>query len=216
MKQFIKKNKKGIIGTIFLVLFQSALYLITKLFQTSPTLIGGLKDYSIPFIPKFIYIYIFWYLLIFIVPIILYIKDKFTYYKYFTTYIICIILSDLIFIIYPTTIIRPTIASTNITETIINLVYQLDTPVLNCLPSLHCLVSFLFIYCSINNNKIKIITRIIFILSSLLIILSTLFVKQHVIIDIVSAFIISLPIWLIISKNKIYLKVKKYIEKETS
>lgn len=213
MQKFIIKNQKGIVGIIFLLLFDSTLYFISKLIQTKPNLLTSTLDNKLPFIESFIYIYASWYLLLIIVPIILYCKDKNKYYQYFTATILAVIISNIIFIIYPTTVIRPTIQSNNITNYLINLIYQIDTPAINCFPSLHCLISFLFIY-SIKNEKINKILKIAITILSILVILSTVLIKQHIIIDVISGFILSIIVWIIVTKTNISKYIKKIIEKE--
>ncbi len=213
MKKFILKYHLGIVGTIFLILFETTTYFITKLFETYPHIIYEFNFIKIPFNPYFVYFYCAWYLMLFIIPMHLYIKDKNTYYKYFTSNIISIIISNIIFIIYPTTIIRGNITTNNIASYILNIIYKLDTPILNCLPSTHCLLSFLFIYSLIDTKEINIKFKLIYIIMSILVVLSTLFIKQHVMIDVISALIISIFAYIIVNITNIHNKVNIFIEK---
>ena len=213
MKKFITNNQKGIVGTIFLILFDSTLYLCSKLIQGPPNLLISNIDNKIPFVHMFVYIYAILYILLFLVPLVLYTKNKEKYYQYFVSSILAVIISNIIFIIYPTTVIRPTIPYNNITNYILNIIYQIDTPAINCFPSLHCLISFLFIYyinTSNINNKIKLTISIL----SILVVLSTILIKQHILIDVISAFILSIIIFIIVAKTNIALKTKKIIEKQ--
>ena len=190
-----------------LVAFQSFLYFFSKITPFKPHLMGSAFDSKIPFVPFFIYLYISWYLLLFLIPYIFYKKDKNKFYKFITCSFICAVISSLIYIFYPTTMLRTNIETTGITSFIINFIYIVDTPVINCLPSMHCVLCFLFMLCIPKN--LKLMNKIIIIFISLMVILSTLFIKQHVIIDIISAFIISFSTYIIISKTRVYLKIFK-------
>ncbi|MEG2351370.1 MAG: phosphatase PAP2 family protein [Bacilli bacterium] len=199
-----KLNYKPILITTILIIIQSGFYFFSKLVQSTPTMLSSTLDDKIPFINSFIYPYIIWYLMLFIVPYVVYKYNKNNFYKYCLAYIICVIVSNIIFIVFPTTIIRAEHLGNGVTNLLVKLIYYLDTPALNCLPSLHCIICFLFIYCSINfklPKAFKIITTFL----SIIIIISTLFIKQHVIYDVAAAFIISLISWLISCKyfNKI-------------
>ena len=60
------------------------------------------------------------------------------------------------------------------------------------------------------NNKIKLTITIL----SILVVLSTILIKQHILIDVISAFILSIIIFIIVAKTNIALKTKKIIEKQ--
>ena len=202
-----KKDDKKILLIPLLVVFQSSLYFLCKLGPFKPNLIGSSWDLKLPFIPVFIYFYVSWYLLLFLIPYIFYKNDRESFYKYATCSIICTVIASIIFIFYPTTILRNDIEVTGITSFIINFIYKADTPILNCFPSMHCVLCFLFMF-NIPKNINKIYKVFIWFIS-LMIILSTLFVKQHVIIDVVSAFVICLIVYLVVNNKKLYLKIFK-------
>lgn len=75
---------------------------------------------------------------------------------------------------------------------------------MNCFPSMHCIISFLFIFsvigCRNLSNKYKWVISIL----SCLIVISTLLVKQHVVVDVISGFIISSFVYFIVCKTKIW------------
>ena len=64
----MKKNYKLFLTIASLVIYQSLLYLISKLTPIKTTILTSTIDSLIPFIPYFIYFYIFWYVMLFIVP----------------------------------------------------------------------------------------------------------------------------------------------------
>lgn len=208
-----KLELKPIFISFCLILFQTILYTINKLIQGTPHIIGNNIDTLIPFIVYFIIPYCIWYLLLFIVPYKYYKKDKTLFTKYVLSYILITIVANIIFFIYPTTVIRETLTNTNILYKLTEFIYNIDTPVLNCFPSLHCGISMLWILFTITNKKIDKIFKITITIISILIMASTLFIKQHVFIDLISGNIIALIIFLILQKqNKLITKTKELLK----
>lgn len=199
------KNKKIIGLIILLIVYQTFMYFIAKVTPIEVNLVGNYIDSKIPFVPQFIYAYISWYLMLFIVPYIFFKYNPKSFNNYYVITFICITIVAFIYFLYPTTMNRADIVPSNISELLVNIIYKIDTPVLNCFPSMHCLISFIFIYITLSettlNNKVK----FIIVIWAALVILSTLFVKQHVVVDMVSAFIISFVAFIMVKKIK-YLK----------
>lgn len=207
----IKKKNKIVYVIISLILYQTFLYLITKTSPFKPHYIKIGLDNSIPFIPSFIYFYVSWYAMLFLIPYKIYKNDIEVFYKYILSLAITITVLALIYLFYPTIVVRPDIISTNITLSLLKFIYFIDTPALNCLPSMHCNVCFLFIFYIINSKNINKKSKIIICIWSLIVIISTLFVKQHVILDIISAFIVSFITFIIVNNTNWW---KKYVIEE--
>jgi membrane-associated phospholipid phosphatase len=209
MKKYIKKLEiKPIITTISLVCIQSILYFISKLLQGDLNLVGNVIDTKIPFVPAFFIPYCIWYLMIFIIPYYLYCKDKDKFIKYTMAYILCSMIGNIVFISYPSTVARPTVTGTDIFSLIAKFIYWIDTPT-NCFPSLHCAISMLFILYICESKNTNIITKISVCIISILIMLSTLFTKQHVVVDFISGDILALIVYLIVKPSK---KLPNYIK----
>lgn len=209
MKKYIKKLEiKPIITTISLVCIQSILYFISKLLQGDLNLVGNVIDTKIPFLPVFFIPYCIWYLMIFIIPYYLYCKDKDKFIKYTMAYILCSMIGNIVFISYPSTVARPTVTGTDIFSLIAKFIYWIDTPT-NCFPSLHCAISMLFILYVCESKNTNIITKISVCIISILIMLSTLFTKQHVVVDFISGDILALIVYLIVKPSK---KLPNYIK----
>ena len=203
MKTVLKKIEiKPLLTTVALILFQLVIFFVNKLIQGTPHQIGNFIDDAIPFNSLFIIPYYIWYLLIFIVPYYIYLKDKTKFYRYIIDYIVITLIANVVFIIYPSIVIRPEIEVTNITTFLTNFIYVIDTPAINCFPSLHCAISMLFILttCTIKSANTK--YKIFIFIMSVLIMLSTLFTKQHVFIDLVSGDILAFVVYLIFRNNK--------------
>ena len=185
---------------VFLTLSQVVIYFITKLFLNNEFVLNNLLDDQIPFVPYFIYFYISWYILLFLVPIIYMKYDKKALKKYTYTNFISVLVCGIIFIIFPTTINRPNIEVTSITTWLVNTIYYFDTPAVNCLPSIHSLICFIFI---LSNSKANIKTSykcIIDILSVLIILLS--------------AFIVSSITYIIVTKKETKFSFLSFLHKK--
>ena len=93
------------------------------------------------------------------------------------------IIGFLAFIIYPTAIHRPEIIGTSIFDSLLRLIYSVDNIICAC-PSFHCFCSTIVILILYKCEGIKISTKCFNVIFSLLVYISTLLTKQHVIIDV--------------------------------
>lgn len=209
MKKLKEKLEiKPIITTICLVSIQSILYFVSKLLQGNLNVVGNTIDTKIPFIPAFFIPYCTWFLMIFLIPYYLYCKDKNKFVKYAMSYVLCSMIGNIVFISYPSTVIRPTVTGNDIFSLIAKFIYWIDTPT-NCFPSLHCAISMLFILYVCESKNTSIITKISVSIISILIMFSTLFTKQHVVSDFISGDILALIVYLIVKSSK---KLPNYIK----
>lgn len=145
-------------------------------------------DNLIPFTKIFILPYVAWYGFIFITMAYLCFKDRETYYTTLVSYIIGLTTCYITFYFFQTTVPRPELAGSDILTKLIILIYNADQPY-NCFPSIHVLSSILMVKGIMASNVKNKINIVIVSLASVLIILSTLFIKQHVILDVVSGII---------------------------
>ena len=139
----------------------------------------------------------------------IYKSNKEKYIKLVLATITSLIMLYIFFILYPSKVIRPDINSYNdLTTFILYIVYKVDSPT-NCFPSGHCLLCFTLIYSLLDNqtisNKLKMPALII----NILIIMSTLFVKQHVILDVISAFVLATINYYFTVNLKFFNQIKK-------
>ncbi len=204
-----KIEYKPLILTVVLIAFQSLCYFVSKFFGDNPNLIGGVIDSKIPFNMWFIIPYCIWYLLIFLIPYYLYKKDKNIFIKYIISYVFCTVIANILFIIYPTYVDRPVVTGTSILELITRIVFWVDTPAQNCFPSLHCAVSMLFILYMFECKKCPLYLKILTLIISILIMIATLYTKQHVFIDLLSGDILAIVSYIIVNNLK---KTKKKVK----
>lgn len=93
------------------------------------------------------------------------------------------------FLLFPTTNIRPEIAGRGIWEALLLWLYQTDSPD-NLFPSIHCLVSWLCFAGIRRQPTIPLPCQAATLFMALLVFLSTLFTRQHVIADVLGAIVI--------------------------
>lgn len=198
----MNNDKKDKLLTCFYIfcppLLHTLFYFLSKLIQGIPHNITTNLDKKLPFISWFIVFYCIWYLLLIVAPLIILKYDKSKLKRYAITYIVCSIISTIIYVIFPTTFDRPNILSNGIFEFMVKWIYSNDIPAINCFPSFHALLCFLWIICIGLNKKINKIIRLIVSFICVGILLSTMLIKQHSYIDLIGAFIIVTLVYFII------------------
>lgn len=146
-------------------------------------------DEIIPIIPSMSIPYLSWYPYIFVAMALLCLKDRSIYFKILISMNISLIFCYIIYYNFQTTVTRPVIFVTSWTEQLLQMIYRNDPP-FNCFPSIHCLHSYLVMRGAWLSKNISNRTKINFTIVSLTIILSTLFIKQHVIYDALAAILL--------------------------
>lgn len=163
-------------------------------------------DDMIPFCKYFIIPYTIWYF--YVCATVLYLGLNTRKIKQYNQLIFSMILGMIVFIltslVYPNgQDLRPVITSNDIFSRAVNYLYTVDTPT-NILPSLHVYVS---VACAIalmldNDLKNKRILRFGICTLTVLICLSTMFLKQHSVIDVITAFICNAAAYLFVYQRE--------------
>lgn len=141
-------------------------------------------DKSIPFEIIFIIPYVYWYLFIAIALVYTLSKSRVGYMRIFVSIILGMCCCYVVYYIFPTQITRPYVDNSNILNRLIKFIYSKDKP-FNCFPSIHVLNTyFIMRYAKYEYGKgYFYYTQIV----GILIILSTLFIKQHFVLDILGS-----------------------------
>jgi membrane-associated phospholipid phosphatase len=168
-----------------IILIAIALYFPINRFMQGGVQLSLPIDQSIPLYPPSIVPYLIGAALIMVFPILaaIYAKPK-EFEPYTLSILIATVISYLAYLIFPTFVSRPEITSNDVFSRIIDMLYQADRSY-NAAPSGHTfytLISCFYISCW--QPKWRIIWWII----AALIILSTLFTRQHYILDLVCGF----------------------------
>lgn len=140
-------------------------------------------DKWIPFLPFFISIYILAYLHWIIGYIVLSRENEKTCYQILAAEVVAKLLCLFFFLILPTTIVRPEVNGSGLWSFFTQLIYKLDEPV-NLFPSIHCLESWMVFRGSLHLKHVSKTYKWFMFIFAVLVCLSTIFVKQHVFVDI--------------------------------
>jgi membrane-associated phospholipid phosphatase len=135
-------------------------------------------DRATPFVPFFSVFYFIWYPFIFITLFLIFQKKSFAYYQTIVAVCIGILLANVIFLVFPTLVPRPQLGEG--WNFFVPITYRLDEPY-NGFPSIHVLTCYLMLR---GSGALAKLSRLAVTVIAWLIILSTLFIKQHVIADV--------------------------------
>lgn len=178
----IKNNKKEIMFLIIYLLSGSLYMLFNKPGDRVYSLMTEL-DSMIPFTREFIIFYCSWYLFLPIVIIGLYLKEREGYLKLLMGFSLGMMCCYLIYALFQTTVPRPEILGNDIYSNLTRRIYANDNP-FNCFPSIHVFTTAYSCFVIKEGYfRDKLLFRHSLNILGILIILSTLFVKQHVVLD---------------------------------
>lgn len=150
-------------------------------------------DQAIPFLPVFICFYVAAYIQWFGSYIYHCCADRDLCTRILRAEVGLKLSSALIFIIFPTVMVRPELGS-GFFDTLVSIIYFLDEPI-NLFPSLHCAASWLCFRsaCALGGASRKYILFQLFF--TVLVCASTVFIKQHLIVDIPAGIILAELVW---------------------
>ena len=180
-------------------------YFLSNVEASDPYVVSTMMDDKIPLIKEFIIPYLLWFIYVF-APIIYLlrktIKDKNWKHLIGILYpiniAVCVCVT--IFIIYPTKVLRtdiPTSEGRDIIRAILLIVRRLDNPY-NGFPSLHVLSSMVICIHFVYTDYVRKDVKFLYIVGSIFIIMSTLFTKQHYVMDVIAGTILA-PIVYVLS-----------------
>lgn len=144
-------------------------------------------DAFFPFTPIWIFVYlgtfVFWIYLYTTVAR----ESPEACYRLVTADFCCKVICLIFFIAMPTTNVRPEVTGTGFLPFVVRFVYWIDAPS-NLFPSLHCLIAWLGTRQILEAKKprFRVLNGVLCVIGSLLVFASTLYTKQHVIVDVFS------------------------------
>jgi len=143
-------------------------------------------DEGIPFLSIFVVPYVLafgqW-----IIGYIMIAQTDINHYRYiFCGEITAKLVVAFIFCYMPTTMERPDIIETDIFAEMVKVIYKLDAPT-NLFPSIHCLESWFCLRGCINQDCFGWKYKVSMLIMTLLVFASTVFIKQHVVLDMIGA-----------------------------
>lgn len=149
-------------------------------------------DKAIPLVSEFVWIYQFCYILPLVIVFI--IKDFHRVNLAITSFMMVSLIGFIVYLVFPVGFERPELGG-SISDRVLAFQYNIDfQPSANKLPSLHCAMSTILILACRNrcvNKSIEILVSLI----CVGIVISTLFVKQHIFYDVLSGVFAGGFIW---------------------
>ncbi len=201
MKNFLLKYKHGLPLMLYMIIYLAWFAYLEKTVTNSYTLIHLKADDYIPFLEIFVIPYFLWFFYVSVVVLYGLFKDKTGYYKncifLFTGMTIFLLISTL----WPNgQNLRPYILpNENFLTQMVRGLYRTDTPT-NIWPSIHVYNSLgthfaVLRSAQLHKNKWLCNGSLVLCIS---IILSTMFIKQHSIFDVITAFIMAAVMYLVV------------------
>ncbi|MBP5303919.1 MAG: phosphatase PAP2 family protein [Clostridia bacterium] len=183
MKQLLKTHKSFLLFLLYIPV--PLVYFLSQFFLQNHHIIHVAWDDSIPFLPVFIIPYCIWYLYVPMLMLWVYLKGQKDFPWLMITFFAGVYACLGIVLLFPSTItIRPEATGGGFFTAWCHWIFSMDHPV-NVFPSMHCfealaihLLTFTF-----GPMKEKTTYRIVSAITVVLICLSTVFVKQHSVID---------------------------------
>lgn len=190
MKEFFRKYRHAwvfLYGLIYLPWFSYLEKHVTKDYH----LIHSTLDQYIPFVEYFVVPYLLWFLFIAAVVIYFFLTDKTGFYKLTAFMFTGMTIFLIVCTIYPNgQHLRPDVfVRDNIFVEIVKYLYRIDTPT-NVMPSIHVFNSLAVVTAIAHSQTLKKhkAVQIGAYLLAALIILSTVFLKQHSVLDVLASF----------------------------
>lgn len=201
IKNLFYKYRHGAILLYFFVYMIWFTYLEKNV--TKYTVVYSKYDDLIPFMEIFVIPYILWFAFIFITVAYFFFTSKTDFYKCCAYLFIGMTICLIIYTIWPNgqhlRVDLDTLGRNNIFTYIVSIIYKMDTPT-NVLPSIHVYNSIGASIAIIKSEKLRKIKWIQWssIILTILISLSTVFLKQHSILDGLSAIILSIIMYIVV------------------
>ena len=154
-------------------------------------------DKHIPLIPWFVYFYYLTFPLGIITFFYIAYKDKKSLYNIFLTLCISFLISGVIYLVGQTEFVKPDFEPVTFTDKLVVWTWG-SVNSINCFPSQHCFMAFAIIIGCLSSKNLNILFRVLAISCSIIIILSTIFIRQHYFLDIIASFDIIFAVWAIV------------------
>lgn len=140
-------------------------------------------DKHIPLISWFVYFYYLTFPLGLITFFVLAYKDKKAFYNLFLTLIISFAISGVIYAFFQTEFTKPDFTPQTFTDKLVVWTWGSTNPI-NCFPSQHTFMALAMIIACVSGKNINKLFRIFTIFIAIMIILSTVLIRQHFLLDI--------------------------------
>ncbi|MDO5037699.1 MAG: phosphatase PAP2 family protein [Tissierellia bacterium] len=172
-----------ILRQVLFLTLQVILYFGCEIFQKNFHDVKRPWDDKIPIVAEALLVYVLWFPLIALFPISLYQAAPALYPPYMVAWALDVLVSVAIYLIYPTSFTRPQNFQDIRNGWMLKAIYRLSYRGINCMPSLHCSLSFMVLLMALLASPMALALRWTYGLVAGGIIISTLLTKQHVLLD---------------------------------
>ncbi|MDM5360290.1 phosphatase PAP2 family protein [Peribacillus sp. ACCC06369] len=179
---------------LLLLMITSSIYSVINQSSGHAVDVTTIIDGEIPFIKEFVVPYLLWYPYIYGLLIYYCFVDRKHYFVALGSLISGKLLSFLVYCLWQSTVPRPEVVGNDIFAHLMRFVYSHDQPV-NCLPSIHVLTTFIMmivVHKRKEQHKWEYASVTAF---GTLIILSTLFTKQHAVLDVLAGILLAYGVY---------------------
>lgn len=156
-------------------------------------------DKNIPFLKIFIIPYIMWYPFIIGTFIFFCYYDREVYYRCLLSMVLGMLICYVCYYFFQTMVPRPEVLGDDILTKLVRVIYKTDEP-FNCFPSIHVLSCYIIMKGAYKSSIVKKKSFLSINIIGILVILSTQFIKQHVLLDLVFAIILGEILYRIMEK----------------
>ena len=158
-------------------------------------------DDKIPLVTEFVWVYYLTFPLGITTIYVMYFKNREVMWDIVIAIIIAFYVSMVFYFVYPTEMVKPSLDPVTLSDKFTIATWNACRPVC-CLPSQHCFMALSCIFASIYEKKTHPAFRIFTAVCGILIIMSTVLLKQHYILDFIISFVILVPIFIILRTTK--------------
>lgn len=168
-------------------------------------------DKAIPFEPMWAFVYLGCFLFWAVNYIMITRQGREGWFRFATSDYLSRIICGIFFILLPTTNIRPEVTGSSFPELLIQFVYWIDAPT-NLFPSIHCLVSWLCFVGIRGRSYVPKWYQAFSALFAIAVFASTLFTKQHFIVDVAAGIVIAEVCFFIGQHTEYYRKIEQIFD----
>ncbi|MCX7921211.1 MAG: phosphatase PAP2 family protein [Clostridia bacterium] len=205
------ENKKvqGLIRLCFIAalpLVQSLYFVLSNITQNAHN-VNTFIDELIPFNRFFVVPYVFWYFYTVCVLVFFAFANYKIYFQLLSSIIAGMFVCFTIYYFFPTTVPRPgpEVLGNDVFSNLVRTIYASDKPY-NCFPSIHMMdtaLTTMFFFRYTKNWVVRASTLV----TAILIYLSTFFIKQHSVLDALSATILAVVLYMVFTNESLWSRV---------
>jgi len=191
----LKKYADKIVFAIFVLQITLIYKLIQVYFPTGHVFNMPFIDNNVPFLSVFAVPYLL-YVAVLILPFAMTFKNKKHMLALSSSFLFSSLVCNIFYVLFPIIVIMPEILTSTIFNRLVLFIYSIDG-VTNCFPSEHVTFSILSNLCMVNIRK-KIAYYMI--PATALVVIATLFIKQHYVPDVLAGMVLAFLSFLVFKK----------------